>query len=29
MNLAKATFEGLLSMRTRREVEERRGVKIG
>jgi small subunit ribosomal protein S5 len=29
MNLAKATFEGLLSMRTRREVEERRGVRIG
>ncbi len=29
MNLAKATFEGLLSMRTRREIEERRGVKIG
>ena len=28
MNLAKATFEGLCAMRTRREVEERRGVKI-
>ncbi|MDJ0520906.1 MAG: 30S ribosomal protein S5 [Planctomycetota bacterium] len=28
MNLAKATFEGLRSMKTRREVAERRGVEI-
>ena len=29
MNLAKATFYGLCDMKTRRAVEERRGVKIG
>ena len=28
MNLAKATFEGLRSMKTRREVAQRRGVEI-